>query len=339
MPEATPQNQTQTPAPAAGAPVQTEAPKPGTETKTAAPPKPAETKTETPPIQDSMAQRFAQLAQRERALVAEQRRKASDLASREAALKAREEAIAAKASRADEYEKSQQAALADPGQYLRKLYGENWYDRLTQYRLEGEKTPPPDLAVEDIRKSTAAEIERIRKENEERFGKIEAERKAAMEAEKARLVEAQRSVIEKFKADTVDFVRANAEKYELTNGAEAYGLVYQVVQETFDATSERDEDGNVLKPGRILSIEEASDAVEKYLEEQLEKLTATKKWTARKAPAPASETASEATKTLTNALGGTASGPSDESKMDRYQRAAAAMAAAEEAAKARATQK
>src|SRR5574340_243250 len=115
MPEAVPAVPVETPAAPAPADPAGAAPTPP------APPATPES------ARDGMAERFARLAREQKAIAAE------------------------KQKLSEERRKAEAAALNDPGSYLRRVYGDDWYDRLTQYKLEGEKRAPADMAVQALR--------------------------------------------------------------------------------------------------------------------------------------------------------------------------------------------
>lgn len=278
------------------------------------------------PRPDPMAPRFAALAKGAQKLARDQQAWAAERTAKEQALKAQEDAISARAAKAEAWEKAEQAAKSDPGSYLRKVYGDNWYDLVTEYKLKGESAPPPDMAVQAVREQALSEVERVRKENADRWEKFEAERKAATEAERSRALEDQKSVIQQWETDTVAFVNGNVEKYELISQTESQALVLQVIKDTF------------AKSRRVLTAEEAADAVEKHLEGLVEKVTTGKKWQSRTAakPAPTEERSSEAARTLTNGNTAGASIPAAGAKKDRYALALEVMDAKEREVAARA---
>ncbi len=274
---------------------------------------------EKPPERDHMAERFAQLAKQTKQIAQEKQKIAQERAERDAALKAREDALTARASKAEELEKLRANAARDPESFLRSFLGEDYYDKLTELRLTGK--PPAAMEVQAVREETKAELERVRKENEDRWQKAEEERKAQAEEQKKALQAEQRQIIDNFHAETVDFVKANPEKYELINLNDAQEMVVQVIEGTFARTK------------RIMTASEAADAVEKELESRLERNFQSKKWSARQST-PTEERASESARTITNAMGGTSGAPSAGApgSVDRYAAAAAAMRAAQAAA-------
>lgn len=277
----------------------------------------------TPPEQgrDLMAERFARLAREQKAIAAEKQRISEERRQAEGALKQREESLAAKIAKAEELEKAQAAALADPGSYLRRVYGDDWYDRLTQYKLEGEKRAPADMAVQALREDLQKTTAELRRELEERWKAVEEERKKAAEEAKSRAEAQEKQVVEQFRKETLGYVQANQEKYELIHLYDAGDLVVKTIEETF------------AKSQRLMTAEEAAEAVESYLEEQAAKFFSGKRWASRQ-QAQQTEQPSGAARTLTNGAGTGTSAPPD-AKMDRYARAVAAMEAAAAAAAAK----
>lgn len=328
MPEATPA----VPAPAPAAPA-TEAPT-AAETVAAVvvaavppaaekPPEPAK-----PPERDRTVDRLALLTKETQRLAREKQKWAAERQQAEASLKAEREAIAARVAQAEEFAKQRAAALADPESFLSGLYGQDYYDKLTQFRLEGRV--PAAMDVARVREEMKAEIERTRKENEQRWNAEAEARRKADEAAHARAVAEEQAIIDRFRNETVAFVKSDPEKYDLINVGEKWDLVFETIEKVYAQTTERDEDGKIVKPGRVLTAAEAADLVEQHLEEEEEKKhSKSKKLAALMArlaqPQPKKEEPTNGqAKTLTNDLGTAGTGPG-EKPMDRYARAAAAM--------------
>lgn len=280
------------------------------------------------PRPDPLAPRFAVLAKQTREIAAAKQELARERAALEAAQKSREAEIQARIQKAEAIEKERAAALSDPAGHLRALYGDQWYDVLTKLQLEGEKGVPPDLQVRAVREELQKTTEQLRREAEERFKKLEEERAAARKAQEEQLRAEQDRTIQEFKADCIDFVKANAEKYELITSTGAEQDVLRVIEAVFQ------------KNGRVLSAAEAADLLEADLEEKAAKVYSGKKWQTRLAAEAAKKAeqarSDEPARTLTN---GTASGaaiPPNGGKKDRMTLALEAMEAAERAAAARA---
>lgn len=290
-------------------------PPPAAETGTPPPPAAAPApKTEPDP---RLASRFAQLAKQEAALRSEKQRIASERSTHEQAIRSKEEAIAARAAKADDLERRLAAAKKDPAGFLRSVYGEEWYDQLTEVKLSGEKATP-DLAVQALREEALSQVEALKKEQADRWKQLEDERKASQEAERARAAKENADTLEKFRTDTIDFVKANPEKYELTNLTESQGLVAEVIAQAYARTK------------RLMKHEEAADLVEKSLEEQAEKVFAGKKWQARAQKPPVTEQTNGSARTLTNdAAAGTPAAAVPQKYKSSDERLKAAVAAME----------
>ena len=118
--------------------------------------------------------------------------------------------------------------------------------------LEGEVTP--DM----LAKATKAEIEYMRKQWEE-------QQRAAQEAAKKQAEEQAARSIQAFKDEISEFVKGKPDDYELIALNNAQESVYHTVEQYYGKT------------GKVLSIKEASDLVEKQLEDELKALLAKSK--------------------------------------------------------------
>ena len=265
-----------------------------------------------PPVEpvkpaDRTAERFAALARKERGLVERQLAERAKLTAAQQTL-ARERA--AMEAQRQEFEASvtkratdaaRDAALANPETYLSQIYGQDWYDRLTKAKLDGIPTTA-DLQVKSVKEELRGEVEALRKEQREYQARIAAERKQAAEAQIAEARKEAEEVISTFEKESVDFVKQNAAKYELTSLYDQAHLVPQVIQETFRVSSE-------AGSPRVLSYEEAAQQVEEYMAEQVKRYEDLK---ARKAPKVGDAVKPASTSpTLTNATGSSPSMPSE----------------------------
>ncbi len=233
------------------------------------------------------ADRFAALAKKERAL---QRQMAE---------------LKAQQSKVSEYEAARKAAAQNPVKALEALG--LTYEQLTQFLLNGNK-PTPELEIASVKQ----EIERLRNETA-------LKEKAAREAqEQAARAEYQRTLSE-FNAEINDYVKSNADKYELTAMYQGESIVQATIEQHFNNTK------------KILSIQEATELVEKYFEEQVAAAQKTKKFQAKSQPKeggqPKGEQAAKTSSpTLANEL--TSSAPSllpAKTESDRLRRAMAAL--------------
>lgn len=218
---------------------------------------------------EQVSQRFAALAKREKAIV-----------EKDKALKARE-------AQFGDWQKEKET-LSQSRREEDELWQTNpldalkrrgvTYQQLTELVLNNEK-PTPDLIA---RKVAREEVEALSKRQKE---EAEAESKRKAQEEKAAAEKEYAETLENFKAETEKYVTANAEKYELIalQGEPGIETVLATIELNFQETSKAG------KP-RILSFEEACDLVEKHFETEVQKLTATKKFSAKAPPQPQGDT-------------------------------------------------
>jgi hypothetical protein len=243
-------------------------------------------------VEDKTASKFVALAKKERSALDAQGK-----------LKAKEAELVEKEKKIQEYENSKLLAAQNPEAIAKQLWGDDWYEKLTEYVLKGGDSPK--LAQQAV----SSEVAQLRAE-------LKAEKEAAVKAQQDR----EAALVQKFHSDAIEFVKSHAETYELTNVNEAHHLVPQVMEEHFTATQ------------KVLSFAEAADMVEKYLEDQVQKNLASKKFQARAAPKKPSEgepkQEKSTSKTLSNEMTANAS-PSflnnDQFEEDRFKRAMAAL--------------
>lgn len=274
----------------------------------------AEAKVEAPvtePVkakEEPLSAKFSALAKKEKAIVEQTRtNKATEakLAEREASIAAREAKI-----------KESEALWETDVFKALELRGYD-YNKLTMMQLDG-KTATPETDPVKIAKKT---IDDFKKEQAQ--AKTDSEAAAKKAADEA--VEKQKSDLaaawEAYNVEVNEFVETNKDTYELINTYSQQGII----AETVDAFYQKNK--------RVLSVKEASDMVEAYLESEAEKALNTKKISGKVTrTAKPTETASKKdeepriTKTLNNNMQPTsASVLPAQSEADRMKRALAAM--------------
>jgi hypothetical protein len=291
----TPATQPPPMAPQNGAPPPADQVQPPNETPpVAAPPAVTPPEEPKPAPKDRTTEAYLRMAQKERKLVEESQR----IARARAQIKAEADALAAERTQYQEMTQKLEAAKTNPGGLLRSLYGDDWYDRLTKYQLAGEETPPAEMQVQAVREELERRTAELERSHAELQAKIESERKASVERERARLKAEAEEEIERFNREAVDFVKANASRYELTNLYEQQDLVTQLIQATYEQSAASG------KP-RVLSLEEATAAVEQYLADEVAKAERLKQQKAQPVAAQPPPATTPPAPTLTNAMGGT----------------------------------
>lgn len=213
---------------------------------------------EKPAEDDKFAHKFAALSRKERAVLA------------------KEQALKEKLAKVQEFEDAQAQFEADPLGYIQKRYGKD-YKYLTDRVLNNNEITP-EQKVDEIQK------------------KLDAMQRAAEEEKRSAAQKKYEDTIAGFTAQIGEFIKGNAEVYELTAAQpEAAEIVFNVIEQ------------HHLKTGRIMSTEDAVKAVEAHLEAEAEKLVSLKKIKAKLAPPPVEEKKPvTGSTTLSNAL---AAGP------------------------------
>lgn len=145
---------------------------------------------------------------------------------------------------------------------LKHLQDEGYdFDKLTEMQLN-DQNPTPEMMLERAKKELESgyksEIEKMRAELAEK-------EKVAQEAQEKAELEAQEKIKADYQTEINAYLEQNAEKYELINLNNAQSIVYDVVEQFYDEHQ------------RILTLEEAADFTEKYLEEEANKLLKAKK--------------------------------------------------------------
>lgn len=243
--------------------------------------------TEAPKVEDKPAEKpadppkpkpgeFARKAAMERERI---QKAAAEKAGAEEAAKAKAEARELR-SRLDAYEKR------------RGEYAKNPLQALTDMFPGMEPVKAFELLAETARNSGKAPVQAETYALQQRLDAMEKQRVADLEAQKQAAEQAQRQQAEAaekaFRAEVADFVKANAETYELTALYGQADAVYAVIEAEY------------AKSGKIISSKEASEKVEAKLEELVEKATSAKKVSAKMAAK--FKPADPAPKTLSNDL-------------------------------------
>jgi hypothetical protein len=250
---------------------------------------------------EHLSSKFAALARKEKAAL----QKMQQAKQIEAELKAREAKIAELESKLNERESWFGKAKENPDEALQRL-GLSYSD-LTDYYLNGKKVTP-DLQV----KAMEDKFNSFVKQQEEK-------EKLAAEESKKRAQQEHEQTIAQFRKQVTDFVSSKPEQYELINMFDSSELVIATIEAHFEKTQQ------------VLSNEEASNLVEKFLEEQVEKSVQSKKFQGKFTKATPSQDGQPqkspaGSKTLTNNV--TSSAPSllpARTEQDRLQRALAAL--------------
>lgn len=224
----------------------------------------------TPPAQPAgqpdpklLQEQFGKLVHREKALLAERQKLTQQRAEFDAAQTARK----TQDEETARFRAWKDGAKKDPDSLLKGVYGDNWYETLTDLRLNGK--PTADLQVAELRdelEKTKAQIAKDREDAEK------AARESAREAEQ----QAETEFIDKAHS----WIKGAGEKYELINLLGSHAEVTSLIKTHWNDQIKAE----VAEP-KLLSVEEASQMVEDWLEQQVSKAASSKKLTNKKAPA------------------------------------------------------
>lgn len=227
--------------------------------------------TETP---DPLKTRFDELARRERLATAERRR----VAVEKQAIDQRTKELESRLAEAEKLKGLFDRAKVDVDGFHKAVYGDNWFEQVNEFKLNG--TPPGVM----IQSAVDERLSALRRELDD---KAKAEKESAAK-ERARQ-DAQENV--RFAKRVAEHVNTNAEAYPLIGLYEAHASVLTEIENHFKATAKRNEDGT-FEPGEILSAKAAAEAVEKRLSGLIAKA---EEWKAKKAnPGAKGETVKEA---------------------------------------------
>jgi F0F1-type ATP synthase membrane subunit b/b' len=245
-----------------------------------------------------VSDKFAALAKKDK-MVSKRAQEVSEL---EKTIKEREAKIQSESARLEAIRKT---ASLNPIEAMKELG--LTYEQVTEFILNKEK-PTPDAKVEALRQ----EVEDIRKTAQAEREKLKAE------AEELTKKQSQQ-VVDNFKATIGDFVKKNAEKYELIQKLDERGLI-NAKELIFRGIEMVHQDKGVFP-----TIEEATEGVQTYLLTELEAVIANVKHFKDKAVVKTPEGATP-TSTITNSMNsGIATNLPAATEEDRIRRAIAAM--------------
>jgi hypothetical protein len=242
---------------------------------------------------DPLSQQYAAMAKREKALRAKVQQQDAAIKAREAELKAREDALAAKATGVDVSKDyvSREELKRDPWNYLQELG--ITYDQLTEMALTAQSVPP----------MVTQQLSKLEKMLEEERGERKRQAEEFKRQQEETQTAAYKNAIETLKRDTASLVKDNP-SYELIAANDASGDVVELIEETFK------------QEGRVMTVEEAANEIEAYLDEEITRLSQLKKIQSKIKPKAEATTvaapegskevkfiAKQQPKTLTNALG------------------------------------
>jgi hypothetical protein len=207
------------------------------------------------------------------------------LSKREAALRKHEQSLKELQTKIQSWEQEQKLLQENPLEFLTKRGFT--FDQLTQMALNDGKKPA-EVKIQELEQ------------------RLEREKREREEAEMRRQEEARAKTRAGYIENATNFIKSKSQDYEFLSAQDDPGeLIFEIVQQHYLRTAEKDSDGNLLKPGRILSMEDAAKAAEEWLEKEFEKFTKLNKVKSKfqqaTAPSAPQQTAPNPAPTLTNA--------------------------------------
>jgi hypothetical protein len=239
-------------------------------------------------IEEPVSQQHLILARKEKALRAKQMQMDQAAKSREAALAAREAALQAKE---EEYKTGYIPKAQLKAQTLQTLEQEGIsYDFLTQQMME--QLQPQDPRTQAHIAKLEAQVQKLLESNE-----------STQKNQADQQTQQYQAALTQIRNDVTTLVKSDP-NFETIRATGSIGDVVELIEKTYQAD------------GVLMSVEEATQAVEDYLFEEIEKLTKLSKVqkrmvasttaTATKAQTPATPNKqTQPMKTLTNAVGST----------------------------------
>ncbi len=158
---------------------------------------------------------------------------------------------------ADEYARLQKNAKLNPLATAQALWGEKYWDALTEAKINGG-APTAD--------TVALSLEQMEEKIEAKYAAKDAERaKAAEVAQTQQVEQARRQLV----AEAADFWKTGEKDYpvfkKLGDASAIANTLSQRIEAEYHRTTQRDESGTVLRDGRVLTVKEAADGLEQEI--------------------------------------------------------------------------
>ncbi len=239
-----------------------------------------------------------------------------------------------KLSRLDSLEKAHAQAKMNPEAFLKSVYGDAWYDTVVSAKLNNG-VPTADVL--------ASEIAKVEEKLEQKLAAKEAEREKQASEHRAQAAQHARRQLH---AEAGQFWEQSGKDFPvvetLGDARQVADILAKRIEATYHRTTQRDEQGNVVRDGQIISLKQAAEALENELISIAEKAVGHEKYREKfkgpLTPAPGSggngtpklqRTENQQRRTLSNDLTGSTPGrtppATDE---ERRERALAAINAA-----------
>lgn len=192
------------------------------------------------PKEEPVSHKLSVLMERESRALSRERTAKSEIEKLQAFLKEKEEFESLK---------------RDPSKVNDLLGKLGWdYDKLTQSRLQDGEVPPTVMINQLNDKISALEE------------KLKLKEESQLEADKRKTNDNEQRAVGEFKSEITEYLKSNSARYELIDFEGAHDLVFDIIDEHYNRTI--DPTSGI---GKVMSISEASDKVEKHLEDKYQK--------------------------------------------------------------------
>lgn len=237
---------------------------------------PAVVPTETKPVEPAQPP-GEDWAQKYRHLEAEHQRKLKEQIIERRKWDSDRKTTGERLSKLSELEKRENAARLNPPEFLKSIYGDNWHEVVNESKING--VPPAQLIQ--------AEMAKMRDEFEAKLRAKDEEGSKGMQAQQERQLEQARANI---RLEAEDFYESSGAEYPILerigDKAAIARTIAARIEKEFHATARRDEEGNVLRPGKVLTTKEAAELIEGEMLEVAEAAFKAEKYKSRFAPQP-----------------------------------------------------
>ena len=175
---------------------------------------------------------------------------------------------------ADEYEKMKRMAKANPQAFLKHWYGDDAPNALMAVQANGGQPTPEMLQYE---------LERVREETRAEFQKeLEARDAKAKEAQSAATQQREQQARQQLRREAAAFWKDSGKDYP---ALEHYGdanaiadIIADRIESEWRKSIQRDDAGNVVSAGNVLTAKEVADKVEAEILSHAEKVFAAEKY-------------------------------------------------------------
>lgn len=226
---------------------------------------PQQTQTQAPPVEDYRAKAKeleARYERQKREHIIERRKWESTNKS-----------ISTQQAELAQLKKAQESARLNPPEFLKSIYGENWYETVVESRLNG--IPPAALLQQEIGK--------LREEYDAKFAQRDTEQAENAKRQAAAASENARKTLRNDAASFYESAKGDYPIFESIGSPQRIGqILSDRIEQVYKQTVEIDEEsGEVVRQGKVLSMREAADLIEGEMLQIIDKAKSVDKYKSR----------------------------------------------------------